>query len=131
MGVDNIPTNAATFFNQNSLALMTIHYFKPSMSNKLNKQIHFSLKERRETIECELENKLGLTTVLLEVLGDRDLYILYRSHGFAYGMKSTLEAIGNEFGISRQRIHIIKQRSLDRLKKRAKELGIHSENLSA
>ena len=120
-----------TFFNQNSLALMTIHYFKPSMSNKLNKQIHFSLKERRETIECELENKLGLTTELLEVLGDRDLYILYRSHGFAYGMKSTLEAIGNEFGISRQRIHIIKQRSLDRLKKRAKELGIKSENLSA
>jgi DNA-directed RNA polymerase sigma subunit (sigma70/sigma32) len=120
-----------TFFNQNSLALMTIHYFKPSMSNKLNKQIHFSWKERRETIECELENKLGLTTELLEVLGDRDLYILYRSHGFAYGMKSTLEAIGNEFGISRQRIHIIKQRSLDRLKKRAKELGINSENLSA
>ena len=100
------------------------------MSNKLNKQIHFSLKERRESIECELENKLGLTAELLEVLGDRDLYILYRS-GFAYGMKSTLEAIGNEFGISRQRIYVLKKRSEARLSLRAKELGINVEDLVA
>lgn len=110
---------------------MIVHYIKPFMSNKLNKQIHFSLKERRESIECELENKLGLTAELLEVLGDRDLYILYRSHGFAYGMKSTLEAIGNEFGISRQRIYVLKKRSEARLSLRAKELGINVEDLVA
>ena len=117
-------------FNLIRLALMTVHYFIPTMSKHSSKK-RFSLIERRESIECELDNKLGLTTELLEVLGDRDLYILYRSHGFAYGMKSTLEAIGNEFGVSRQRIYVLKKRSEARLRQRALELGINPEDLVA
>ena len=109
---------------------MTVHYLNPTMSKPSSKK-RFSLKERRESIECELDNKLGLTTELLEVLGDRDLYILYRSHGFAYGIKSTLEAIGNEFGVSRQRIYVLKKRSEARLRQRALELGINPEDLVA
>ena len=109
---------------------MTVHYFNSTMSKPSSKN-RFSLKERRESIECELDNKLGLTTELLEVLGDRDLYILYRSHGFAYGIKSTLEAIGNEFGVSRQRIYVLKKRSEARLGQRALEIGINPEDLVA
>ena len=107
---------------------MTVHYFKPTMSNS-NFNLPFSLKERRPQIESELETKTGLTSELLEVLGDRDLYILYRSFGFAYEMKNTLEAIGNEFGISRQRIHVLKKRSEARLRARAAELGVNLEDL--
>ena len=107
---------------------MIAHYFKPTMSNsKIN--LPFSLKDRRPQIETELETRTGFTPELLEVLGDRDLYILYRSYGFAYEMKNTLEAIGNEFGISRQRIHILKNRSEARLRARAAELGVDLENL--
>ncbi|MDB2539687.1 hypothetical protein N9X36_02155 [Schleiferiaceae bacterium] len=116
-------------FNQNFLALMTVHYFKPTMPN-INNRLEFSLKERRFHIEAELESKMGFTSELLEVLGDRDLYILYRVHGFEFEKKSTLEEIGNEFGISRQRIHVIKNRSLARLRERAEELAINPENLS-
>lgn len=108
---------------------MTVHYFMPSIFKSYSEK-SFSLEERREIIECELHDKLGLTTELLKVLGDRDLYILYRSYGFQYGMKSTLEAIGNEFGISRQRVHVIKRRSENKLKKRAAYLGIHIKDLS-
>jgi len=117
-------------FNQNLLALMTVHYFKPIMPNIKNR-IEFSLKERRFNIEAELESKMGFTSELLEVLGDRDLYILYRAHGFEFEKKCTLEEIGNEFGISRQRVHVIKNRSLARLRERAEELAINPENLSA
>jgi DNA-directed RNA polymerase sigma subunit (sigma70/sigma32) len=117
-------------FNQNFLALMTVHYFKPIMPNIKNR-IEFSLKERRFHIEAELESKMGFTSELLEVLGDRDLYILYRAHGFEFEKKSTLEEIGNEFGISRQRVHVIKNRSLARLRERAQELAINPENLTA
>jgi len=117
-------------FNQNFLALMTVHYFKPTMPN-INNRLEFSLKERRFQIEAELESKMGFTSELLEVLGDRDLYILYRSHGFVFDKKCTLEEIGNEFGISRQRVHVIKNRSLARLRERAEELAINPENLSA
>lgn len=109
---------------------MIAHYFMPPMPESTSIK-RFSLKERRESIECELDNKLGLTTELLEVLGDRDLYILYRSHGFAYGMKSTLEAIGNEFGVSRQRIYVLKKRSEARLRQRAMELGINPKDIVA
>jgi len=107
---------------------MTEHYFTPAMSNS-NFNLPFSLKDRRSQIEYELETKTGLTTELLVVLGDRDLYILYRSFGFAYEMKNTLEAIGNEFGISRQRIHVLKKRSEARLRGRAAELGVNLEDL--
>ena len=107
---------------------MTEHYFNPVMSNS-NFNLPFSLKDRRPQIESELETKTGFTSELLEVLGDRDLYILYRSFGFAYEMKNTLEAIGNEFGISRQRIHVLKKRSEARLRARAAELGVNLEDL--
>ena len=117
-------------FNLNYLALMTVHYFKPTMSN-INRDLEFSLKERRFQIEDDLESKMGFTSELLKVLGDRDLYILYRSYGFVFDKKCTLEEIGNEFGISRQRVHVIKNRSLARLRKRAEELEINPENLSA
>ena len=116
-------------FNKNYLALMTVHYFKPTMLN-VESDKQFSLKERRFLIEAELESKMGFTSELLEVLGDRDLYILYRSHGFVFDKKCTLEEIGNEFGISRQRVHVIKNRSLSRLRERAEELDINPENLS-
>ena len=117
-------------FNQNYLALMTVHYFKSTMpSTKSN--LEFSLKERRFLIEAELESKMGFTSDLLQVLGDRDLYIVYRLHGFVFEKKCTLEEIGNEFGISRQRVHVIKNRSLARLRERAEELAIHPENLTA
>ena len=109
---------------------MIAHYFKPTMPN-INRDLEFSLKERRFKIEDDLESKMGFTSELLQVLGDRDLYILYRSHGFVFDEKCTLEEIGNEFGISRQRVHVIKNRSLARLRKRAEELEINPKNLSA
>ena len=109
---------------------MTLHYFSPLSPMSKSKSVNsVLLKRSREWIESEFYVKTGLPAELLEVLGDRDLYILYRCFGFVYDEKTTLESIGNEFGISRQRIHVLKSRSIARLRVRARELGIDLENL--
>ena len=110
---------------------MTLHYFSTPLPMSKSKSANSVLLNRsRDWIESEFYVKIGLPAELLEVLADRDLYILYRCFGFIYEEKTTLESIGNEFGISRQRIHVIKNRSIARLQLRAQELGIDLENLS-
>ena len=109
---------------------MTLHYFSPiTPMSKSKSATSVLLKRSRDWIESEFYVKTGLPVELLEVLGDRDLYILYRCFGFVYDEKTTLESIGNEFGITRQRVHVIKKRSIARLRIRAEELGVDLENL--
>ena len=52
----------------------------------------------------------------LSVLLSKELFILTARFGFLDGQAKTLEAIGNKLGITRQRVHFMLNRALDRLR---------------
>lgn len=82
----------------------------------------FSLEERRLTYIEEIAIRLELDPDFFESLVDRDIYIIYHHMGFDGEVPMTLEEIGNKFGISRQRVHVLMGKAIKKLRKRATAL---------
>lgn len=82
----------------------------------------FSLEERRLTYIEEIAIRLELDPDFFESLVDRDIYIIYHHMGFDGEVPMTLQEIGNKFGISRQRVHVLMGKAIKKLRKRATAL---------
>jgi len=79
----------------------------------------FSLEERRLIYIEEISIRLELNPDFFESLVDRDIYIIYHHMGFGGEIPMTLEEIGNKFGISRQRVHVLMGKTIHTLRERA------------
>ncbi len=76
----------------------------------------YRLKTKREDYINEMASRAGNAPELYDCLDDREVFIIFHFYGFGNPEFKTLEAIGNEFGVSRQRIAFIKNRAVSKLK---------------
>ncbi len=78
-----------------------------------------------ETLFMETALK-GLVRDLLDTLPERERYIVERRYGLAGGECATLEEIGREIGVTRERARQIQSAALRRLRSRALEADLES-----
>jgi DNA-directed RNA polymerase sigma subunit (sigma70/sigma32) len=71
---------------------------------------------RGELIEA-ISRNLPFSKNDLSVLLTRELYIIAARYGFLNGEEATLEAIGNSLGVTRQRVHYLLRRALNRIRR--------------
>jgi hypothetical protein len=71
---------------------------------------------RGELIEA-ISRNLPFSKNDLSVLMTRELYIIAARFGFLNGEEATLEAIGNSLGVTRQRVHYLLRRALNRIRR--------------
>lgn len=71
---------------------------------------------RGELIEA-ISRNLPFSKNDLSVLLPRELYIIAARFGFLNGEEATLEAIGNSLGVTRQRVHYLLRRALNRIRR--------------
>lgn len=65
----------------------------------------------------ELSTRLDFEKESFAEISDRNIFIVFHYFGFGYTPEiGSLESIGNIFGISRQRVHYLKNRTIEQLK---------------
>ncbi len=75
--------------------------------------------------EAFVREELNQTlTNLLDMLNDRQRQILQMHYGMSDGVCYSLEDIGNQMGISRQRVRQIKQQAIEKLQKMGVDIGL-------
>ena len=91
-----------------------IHYY----NKKKYKEVSLNNLDRNYEEEDKLEEVILKETLnsILNELTDREQKILYLRFGFKDGNPETLEKIGNQFGITKERVRQIIVESLDKLR---------------
>lgn len=78
----------------------------------------FLLREIQSQIEARVQCKLGLNELLdfgIGSLKEREQVVLRRRYGLGDHQKETLESIGEDFGVTRERVRQIEKKAMDKL----------------
>lgn len=89
-----------------------INYIQKNKNLKI-----IDMKDNTETDQAVLEDEqIEILSKMLEKLSHKEKDILIKRYGLDTGQKKTLDEIGEEYGVSRERIRQIENRALEKLK---------------
>lgn len=110
--------------------LITHHYSLRSLDDLVGEDADSSLSEfvedTSEITPVEYTNDVDrkeLINKILDTLTDKERYVIERRYGLNGNDEQTLEELGNQLGVTRERIRQIECKALEKLKRHAKRVA--------